>query len=95
MTFKELPVPECIHDREHKFFQEYKIATKTTEVRCDDCGTILYTRTIDLMTMKSTTEIEDEVYETLYTSKGRLKLVTEYLNELNWPIPELWPVGEE
>jgi len=34
--------------------------------------------------------IHDEVYELMYTRKGRMRLVKEALEARGWPTPDFW-----
>lgn len=83
----------CVHDSEHNFTQtDLDDGTRVTVVNCKDCGNILYERRIyaDLTTF---TCVVDDVYELLYTKKGKQTLLWEAVTARGMPIPAHWAMA--
>jgi len=90
---------KCVHDTDRR----YEVLTNgvnlkygtlhtdhITSVYCSKCDELLYARTLDTITMESRTVIYDEMYELLYTKRGRKELVIESLKRRGIDIPMHW-----
>jgi hypothetical protein len=87
-------VPFCIHDGLRQYTETKDGDRLHLEVRCDCCGTSLYSRVHDLVTNTIIRHIHNDIYELLYMRKGRLKLVIEALKNRGWPVPNIWEEDE-
>ena len=80
----------CIHDGMRTHTEKTGPHGSELSVHCDECGALLWGWERLAHEIKPRVFISDDVYELLYTRKGRLTLVKEALIARGWPTPELW-----
>lgn len=84
---------KCLHDTSRSFRREVKESLTLTTVFCDDCNSLLFSNTSDSGVV--TVSYSDGVYETLYTRKGRTRLLAAIFEAEGIPVPKSWTTEHE
>lgn len=83
-------VPKCIHDGLRTYTTQTHGHRTELRVTCDECGALLWGWDRADHETQLHKFYYDDVYELLYTRKGRMVLVKEALAARGWPVPDLW-----
>lgn len=87
---------KCLHDTSRSFRREVKEGHTHTTVFCDDCNSLLFSKTSDADTGGGVVvSFSDGLYETLYTRKGRTRLLTAIFESEGISVPKSWAWAAE
>jgi hypothetical protein len=94
--------PECIHDYSKAVVDTDNLdgpVFRTRVMHCGTCGELLKDEAWSRRPHTAQVIVEqtsyNEVYELLYTRKGRLRIVIAALKDAGWKVPKFWREEEE
>lgn len=88
---KALSTAKCIHGIDHtSTLIKMNGGKRVTEVSCSICQVMLYSCEFDPVTLERKRFYHDEVYELLYTRRGRLRLLMRLMKDRGLTIPGCW-----